>query len=86
MVRSCQGQPVSAEQLQAAGISSDDLGNLTTQVTQIHESLGERIEDWIHHGDGWLAEVAKHIVKRSAEIGVSTASYLENCRRGSCST
>ena len=76
-----QGQPVSAEQLQSAGISSDDFSSLTTQVSQIHETLGERIEDWIHHGEGWLAEVAKHIIKRSEEIGVSTASYLEKLQK-----
>jgi hypothetical protein len=76
-----QGQPVSADQLQSAGISSDDFNNLSTQATQIDETLGERIEDWIHHGEGWLAEVAKHIVTRSEEIGVSTASYLEKLQK-----
>lgn len=76
-----QGQLVSPEQLQSAGISSDDFNNLSTKATQIHETLGERIEDWLHHGEGWLGEVAKHIVKKSEEIGVSTESYLEKLQK-----
>jgi hypothetical protein len=76
-----QGKSVSTEQLQAAGISSDDYDELTNQLTQIHESLGERIKDWIHHGDARIEELAKIVCERAEKLGVSTTRYLEKLQK-----
>jgi hypothetical protein len=76
-----QGKPVSPEQQQAAGISSADLDNLTSQLTQIHESLGERVKDWIHQDQGRIEELAKIVSERAAALGVSTAHYLEKLQK-----
>lgn len=76
-----QGQPVSPEQLQAAGISAEDLDKLTSQLTQIHESLGGRIKDWIHRGDHRIEELAKIVSERAEALGVSTTRYLEKLQK-----
>jgi hypothetical protein len=76
-----QGMPVSPEQQQAAGISSEDLDNLTSQLTQIHESLGERVKDWIHQDQGRIEELAKIVSERAEALGVSTAHYLEKLQK-----
>jgi hypothetical protein len=76
-----QGKPVSPEQLQAAGISSADLDKLASQVTQIHESLGERIKDLLHHGEGRIEEMAKLVSERAEMLGVSTVHYMEKLQK-----
>jgi hypothetical protein len=76
-----QGKPVSPEQLQAAGISSEDLDKLASQVTQIHESLGERLKDLLHHGEGRIEEMAKVVSERAEMLGVSTVHYMEKLQK-----
>jgi hypothetical protein len=76
-----QGKPVSPEQLQAAGISSENLDKLASQVTQIHESLGERIKDLLHHGEGRVEEIAKLVSERAEMLGVSTVHYMEKLQK-----
>jgi hypothetical protein len=76
-----QGKPVSPEELQAAGISSENLDKLASQVTQIHESLGERIKDLLHHGEGRVEEIAKLVSERAEMLGVSTVHYMEKLQK-----
>jgi hypothetical protein len=76
-----QGKDVSSEQLQAAGMSSEDLDKLSSQLTQIRESLAERAKDWIHQGEGRIEELAKIVSERAKALGVSTERYLEKLQK-----
>jgi hypothetical protein len=80
------GQAVSPEQLQAAGMSAEDISELTNQLTQIRVSLADRLKSLFHEGEARVEELAKELAKiipeRAEKYGISTARYLEKLQKG----
>lgn len=76
-----QGEEISPELSQAAGLSPEDVGKLTAELAASHEGLKERLKAWVHRSDNRIEELSRIVIDRAEALGVSVERYLEKLQR-----